>query len=960
MRISLVVLVLAVFCVMVPAVAQEVIDFEGFAPDVEIYDQFGPQGVVFPQTPRILSPQDFQPHSGANVLTGYEPGEEFGAPMIVEFSAAQARVKVYVGLMSPSGGNKVEVRAWALNENDQQLGYETVQVGPGPADVDTPIEFQFQLPKIRKLKIEYAGGYFPVIDDLQFATAGPPRAEDRVDPRLTVIKPGDDARLDGFGQYEGAFAIEGTVIEQVKLKEVTISCAHGGEVRTGTLPIANGPPVYNFGSPNVHGLIFEGENLITITARDFAGNTDVEYLHVYYHPLIGQAELLVLTPAEFYDALVPLEEWKNSSGISCHVMTLEAIQADSRFDGVRDLPERVKRALAHAYNNHGTRYAMLVGDGDRFPLRFHRTGRVNVSWGVVWPATELYYADLFKADGSFDNWDGNGNNIIGEWWQGTAAYEAAANFDQMNVDDCDLHPDIAVGRVPASTVNEVANYVYKVVEYEMQGRQAWFDRAVLWNGSRDFRSDEIELDNVSATYLSDFTPHKHYRPAEWESWDHDTRSAYEHGEWVPAIASDLNQGAGLAVCFDHGGDWVMGVLTNAHIDSLNNESKWPVAVACACDTARFIWINGYYEDVDGNLPDSMTEGWGGPEIPNPEPAPIQPSVVDHESLAERWLCSDLSGAVGFLGATMGVNTASPPYVKCFLEGWKQGHRRLGNLWTFGVNRFLNQYLEAGHWFGKSPLQSHHLHKYVLFGDPSLRIGQIPVQTMSSQAQAQTQQLRAIVQQLPARFRPDVHSIRCPRFSSDGNVTISGSAPPGRTVEAAEGRRRIGKAKADDRGRFAISLTGLSEGAHTVRLSAGPGIAPKPKRVTAAIAPHAGTDVRFEVHRKNPTVEGLKYPKTCAGNTFMVQGKTQYDGTYVELWENGKPFFGDYSRNGGHFVLQPMEALSKGQHTLSLHLECGAGRQTVMEDCITVTVGDAKPQPQPVRPIKRPTVPKLPK
>lgn len=36
----------------------------------------------------------------------------------------------------------------------------------------------------------------------------------------------------------------------------------------------------------------------------------------------------------------------------------------------------------------------------------------------------------------------------------------------MNIDNVDMIPDIAVGRIPASTVREVSRYIRKILTYE--------------------------------------------------------------------------------------------------------------------------------------------------------------------------------------------------------------------------------------------------------------------------------------------------------------------------------------------------------------------------------------------------------------------------------------------------------------------------------------------------------------
>ena len=93
--------------------------------------------------------------------------------------------------------------------------------------------------------------------------------------------------------------------------------------RTGSVSFSGQAPTYQFGSPRVHGLIFPGRNRITITAEDYAGNTGAQTITVWYDPLGGEAELLVIAPTQLRPPLVWLRSWKRLSGISCNILSLE-------------------------------------------------------------------------------------------------------------------------------------------------------------------------------------------------------------------------------------------------------------------------------------------------------------------------------------------------------------------------------------------------------------------------------------------------------------------------------------------------------------------------------------------------------------------------------------------------------------------------------------------------------------
>ncbi len=742
--------------------ARNVIDFEDLAAGTQVFHQYGSQGISFPLVPRIIEPADLQTVSGTRALSTYRPGQEFPGKLVIEFTTGQTCVRVFVGLPEDTEGNKVLATLEAFDAERmltipgygmeiipaEKVAHQQRFIGPGPAEISTPLFVETgDEPLIYRVELSFSGGFAPVIDDLGFATVGESFPTDAPRPEVVIETPQDKDCISGFETYKDAIDLLGTIREELMLEEVGVRVRQGEEVRENLLPFAGQAPHYTFGGTNIHGLLFPGENQLTVWAKSFSGEYGYsQTIQVHYNPLAdgAEAELLILTPELFYEALDPLRNWKNNTGISSHIMTLEDIEREDRFGlaDSRDLPERVKRAIARAYTYHDTRYVMLVGDGDRFPVRYHKAGREGVTWtwGVVYPITDLYYACLFKPDGTFDNWDGNNNDIIGEWWEPPFEWgvstNAVDNFAQINIDNCGLFPHVAVGRIPASSIQEVETYVSKVIEYETGSTSPWFNRAVLWNAHDDFRSDDHELRYAAEELLPTFTALKHFREEGLESLPEATQRQKENKR-RDRIMQDINQGAGFAIFFGHGSRRTLGPLGAPNISDLQNYGKYTVFIASACDTAKFVQEHDIYQDVEGNfppcwpdcLPPQLPEpqGW---EDPRPEPAPIQPSEVDVESMAEVLLFVPNKGGIGFLGATSGTNHASHPFVLRFIGSWnKEDVTRLGDMWTTAVQEFVLNYLLSDYeWakhgnvdFGRNPFQSRHIHIFALFGDPSLRL-----------------------------------------------------------------------------------------------------------------------------------------------------------------------------------------------------------------------------------------------
>ncbi|MDO8055668.1 MAG: C25 family cysteine peptidase, partial [Candidatus Hermodarchaeota archaeon] len=213
---------------------------------------------------------------------------------------------------------------------------------------------------------------------------------------------------------------------------------------------------------------------------DHPENFDYDFSNLMEIALVtAKVDLLVLADEDFCDALKPLKEHKDYTGINTYVQSWQSL--DKSCYGW-DEPERVKRGIAYYEKYCDTRYVMLVGDCDRFPVRYCKIYD-PVHWGHNFPPSDLYYADLYKSDGSFDDWDGGnppygGNGIYGE--MNGIPWQDGMTLEDINLDRVNLTTDVAVGRVPASTVGEVTTYVNKVISYEFAAYKSdWSQRALM-------------------------------------------------------------------------------------------------------------------------------------------------------------------------------------------------------------------------------------------------------------------------------------------------------------------------------------------------------------------------------------------------------------------------------------------------------------------------------------------------
>ncbi len=364
---------------------------------------------------------------------------------------------------------------------------------------------------------------------------------------------------------------------------------------------------------------------------------------------------------------------------------------------------------------------MLIGDSDKFPVRYTR-GYDLGHWGHSFAPSDLYYADLFDSSGGFQSWDSDGDGLFGEMQA-----NFPANASDLNQDKLDLTPDVAVGRVPVSSEDELRTYVTKVITYETSTDPGWFKRALLVTG--DYPGSNATNDAI-ATQLQaqSFSNIKLYHDAIWP-----TNSSAQRRQ---LIEDELNRGVGFVSYVGHGwgvsppatdgGGWG-GWYDYSTIPYLTNAERLPVIFSAACETAMFHYGRGPYFAKWGyeyqGAPFGDTRyakfGWA------PEPLELSPSAHDVDALAEHFLVKSPVGGIAFIGSYTGTQGDSHTLARYFFESFAAGADTVGDAWSGAVTKFATNVIGSltypGHsWY--TAARYHHIHKMLLFGDPSLRVG----------------------------------------------------------------------------------------------------------------------------------------------------------------------------------------------------------------------------------------------
>ncbi len=389
-------------------------------------------------------------------------------------------------------------------------------------------------------------------------------------------------------------------------------------------------------------------------------------------------QLIILSPNEFYDALKPLVDHKGMMNISSCIFNIEEIPREGK-----DEQENIKYFIKEAIENWGTQYVLLVGGMNYFPVRHTHVQLPEDNEVFV---SDLYYADIYNATGAFSDWDTNGNGVYGEYnWGG-------------GTDKIDLCPDVYLGRLPCTSLEEVVTAVNKIIKYESTRAysQDWFTNIIVCGGDTapDDRNniDEGEYINQNVLEIMDvFNSIKL-----WASMD-ELSSASN-------INDAIEQGAGFLSFSGHGSPtswathphekenmWIpTGGYRTAAISGLSNADRLPVVVTSACSTSKF------------NKADNCF-GWSF--IANPQGGAI--ATLGSTGLGYIYIGKSISS--GLMGKME---------VESFEAYQDKNVKTFGELWTVTINNYI---IDRGQ-LSDSDYKT--IEEWQAFGDPSLLISSL--------------------------------------------------------------------------------------------------------------------------------------------------------------------------------------------------------------------------------------------
>lgn len=417
-------------------------------------------------------------------------------------------------------------------------------------------------------------------------------------------------------------------------------------------------------------------------------------------------ELVVISPSEFIDHLEPLATHKNSVGVLTTLVAVEDIY--DQYPG-RDGAEQIKYFIKYAIESWDCRYVLLVG-GRTFsiqtedwlvPVRYSHI-EDNVATPELVFISDLYYADVYDAEGNFSSWDTNDNTIFSEWLANRPADDIV-----------DLYPDVAVGRLPCRNTFEVDIMVNKIITYEQETAGApWFNRMVVAGGDTYTNNDYYEGEVATQQALEcmdDFEPVK--------LWTSDESLSH----WSDVVRT-LSKGCGFVFFAGHGSPaawgthppydnttWIFG-LNRQHMPFLFNGKKLPICVVGGCHNSMFN-ISYFHQSWVYGLPINECWSWH----------------------LTRKIGGGSIATIGCTGLGYGKEDKFDPsqdgggdYLNVlFFKEYSQNHDlHLGEVWQQSIITYLDEYpIDWNqHAFNDTALDAKTVQEWALLGDPSLQIG----------------------------------------------------------------------------------------------------------------------------------------------------------------------------------------------------------------------------------------------
>ncbi len=193
-------------------------------------------------------------------------------------------------------------------------------------------------------------------------------------------------------------------------------------------------------------------------------------------------DLLIIVPDDWKDDIESFKQHKEDHGIRTLLVGLNDIYYGTYFapEG-RDDAEKIKYFIKNALDEWTITYVLVVGGRkpgttERWFMPVRYTG-IELSGSPY--LSDLYFADIYDSEKSFQSWDSNNDNIFGS-----------------RKDEIDLYPDVYIGRWACRSIIDLRSVMKKTMGYENTPTHS---KKVVLVGGDGFEDDEEYMEGEMIT-----------------------------------------------------------------------------------------------------------------------------------------------------------------------------------------------------------------------------------------------------------------------------------------------------------------------------------------------------------------------------------------------------------------------------------------------------------------------------
>jgi hypothetical protein len=303
----------------------------------------------------------------------------------------------------------------------------------------------------------------------------------------------------------------------------------------------------------------------------------------------NQADYILIAPQAFLPAAEPLLQRRQDQGLTTLAVSLEEIS--SAFGHGQPSAEAIRDFLAfafHSWRRPSPRYVLLLGDSSFDPRRFNPKSS-PAPLPALWSRTSYL-------------------------WTVSDPSLAAVNGE-------DSLPDLAIGRLPATTLDQAHSLVNKILDWE-DASLSLDGAATLVADNSDPKAGDFEADvrDIAHSFLEARNPQ--------------LLLLGELGlsETKARLFDSLDQGLSLLSYVGHGGHAIWAdesILTSWDIPSLRAQSRQPLVLTMNC-------LNGYFvASTFDSLAEAFLKAEGRGSIASFSPSGLSldgPAHVYHRAL----------------------------------------------------------------------------------------------------------------------------------------------------------------------------------------------------------------------------------------------------------------------------------------------------------------------------------------